>query len=277
MEQSKSRIFSTSDEFSQGSVLSTCPITSYLNDLSKSLNELRMGCFIDFTCVNHLFYADDICLLAPSAFGLQKLLDVCTNFGTSHDIMFHPIKSKCVVFKPTRCNLVIPHVTLDNRQLESASEIKYLGIVLSSDMKDDIDVKRQLRSLYISANTILRKFARCTVPVKCKLIESYAMNFYCSYLWCNSNAQVLSRLRVAYNNIYRKILGYGYRDSAGTMFASNGIDNFEAKMREVCYGFKQRVAKSNNVIICAISDNFWMSNSYVHAYWNSKLYTCHYA
>ena len=38
-------------------------------------------------------YADDICLLALSALGLQKLLDVCYNFNQCNDIVFNSLKS----------------------------------------------------------------------------------------------------------------------------------------------------------------------------------------
>ena len=33
--------------------------------------------YINLYCNNHLYNADDICLLAPSASAMQSLLDVC--------------------------------------------------------------------------------------------------------------------------------------------------------------------------------------------------------
>ena len=38
-------------------------------------------------------YADDICLLAPSASAMQSSLDVCYDYGSDNDILFNPIKS----------------------------------------------------------------------------------------------------------------------------------------------------------------------------------------
>ena len=38
---------------------------------------LSIGCFIGQHCLNNILYADDICCIAPSCKGLQKLLDVC--------------------------------------------------------------------------------------------------------------------------------------------------------------------------------------------------------
>ena len=37
--------------------------------------------------MNHGMYADDICLMAPSAIGPQKMLDVCLNFSLRNDVM----------------------------------------------------------------------------------------------------------------------------------------------------------------------------------------------
>ena len=47
--------------------------------------------------MNHVMYADDICLMSSSAIGLQRMLDVCLDFSIRNDIKFNPIKSVCVV------------------------------------------------------------------------------------------------------------------------------------------------------------------------------------
>ena len=45
-----------------------------------------------------MMHADDVCLLALSALGLQKLLDACYNFSQSNDIIFNSLNLVCVVF-----------------------------------------------------------------------------------------------------------------------------------------------------------------------------------
>ena len=47
-------------------------------------------------------YADDICLMALTATAMQKLLDVFDNCGAANDILFNPLKSDCIVYKPTK-------------------------------------------------------------------------------------------------------------------------------------------------------------------------------
>ena len=267
-----SEFFKTCNGVRQGGILSPKLFAVYIDDLSVVLNALNVGCYIDFKCVNHFFYADDMCLLAPSALGLQLLINVCEKYGLSHDILYNPIKSKCMVISPNNYRLSIPSVKLNDSQLLYTDNIKYLGVVLNNTFRDDCDIQRQLRSLYASANTIMSKFAFCSLSVKCLLVESYCMNFYCSYLWCDYNKSKLSKIRVAYNNIYRKILGYGRRDSASNMFVSNGIDTFEARLRLSCHRFIKRVNSSNNEIVNCISGNSWVINNYAWKHWDSMLY-----
>ena len=49
----------------------------YLNDLSTELNKIKTGCYVGEVLLNHLMFADDICVFCPSVRGLQSILDVC--------------------------------------------------------------------------------------------------------------------------------------------------------------------------------------------------------
>ena len=65
----------------QGGVLSPYLYALYLDELSEKLNLVRAGCCIGSTCLNHLMFADDICLFAPTLKGMQCLLDVCCAYA----------------------------------------------------------------------------------------------------------------------------------------------------------------------------------------------------
>ena len=84
-------------------------------------------------------YADDICLLAPSAIDLQRMLDVCFNFGIRNDItsMFNPIKSVCVVSKSRSNKLYCSTVSLEGGILEYTAHTKYLGFTFSMNFQCD--------------------------------------------------------------------------------------------------------------------------------------------
>ena len=81
--------------------------------------------------MNHDIYADGLCVLVPSAIGLQLMLDVCFNFSTCNDIIFNPVKSVCVAFQHKKSKLFCLNVTLDNNVLEYIGRTKYLGLCLT--------------------------------------------------------------------------------------------------------------------------------------------------
>ena len=64
--------FSISNGVRQGGVLSPVFFSIYMDELSHILTDSCVGCTISNVYVNHLFYADDIVLLCPSAIGLQS-------------------------------------------------------------------------------------------------------------------------------------------------------------------------------------------------------------
>ena len=48
-----------------------------MDDLSIELNQSGIGGDIGGHLINHLCYADDLCLISLSSAGMQKLLDMC--------------------------------------------------------------------------------------------------------------------------------------------------------------------------------------------------------
>ena len=68
-----------------------------IDDLSVTSNTAKVGCHINNCCANHMLYADDLCVIAPSPRGLQSLLDICSKYGFENDILYNPAKSSCLV------------------------------------------------------------------------------------------------------------------------------------------------------------------------------------
>ena len=68
-----STCFTITNGVRQGGILSPTLFSIYMDDLSFILSESGIGCHIDDLCINHVFYADDLCLMAPCAIALQEL------------------------------------------------------------------------------------------------------------------------------------------------------------------------------------------------------------
>jgi len=64
--QAFSEPFHVSNGGRQGGVLSPYLFAVYLvDDLSNELNNIKAGCYIDELLLNHLMFADDICVFCP--------------------------------------------------------------------------------------------------------------------------------------------------------------------------------------------------------------------
>ena len=118
-----------------------------------------------------LFYADDLCLLAPTAMAQQQTINICYDYGAEHDIVFNA--KKCVVFIPKRYKLSCPTASLAGTVIQNLNSVKYLGITLTDNLQDDEEIMKQTRSLYAHGNVLLRKFGLYSSEVKQQLFQCY--------------------------------------------------------------------------------------------------------
>ena len=95
-----SSYFNISNGVRQGGILSPSLFAIYMDDLSSLLNTSRIGCHISDVCINHVFYADDLCLMAPCAIALQELINICCLYSIEIDLNFNATKSYCMIFTP---------------------------------------------------------------------------------------------------------------------------------------------------------------------------------
>ena len=105
-----------------------------------SLTQCKAECHLNETVTNHVMYADDICLMAPSAIALQKMLNLCYEFCQSNDIILNSIKSQSIAFKPNRFKLYCPAKYLNGNSIDYVERTKYLGY---NDKQDDVEMLRQ--------------------------------------------------------------------------------------------------------------------------------------
>ena len=64
-------------------------------------------------------------------------------------------------------------------------------------------------------------------------------------------------LRVAFNNVYRRILKLVSRRSASTMYVVNNIDILEVLVKKHIFRFMEQLNNSDNTIIKCINSS-WM-------------------
>ena len=245
----------------------------YMDELSHILTDSCVGCTISNVYVNHLFYADDIVLLCPSAIGLQSLINACVTYSNSHSITFNPSKSFCMSFLPRSLKINISYsMQLNGKPLAFKPSCKYLGVILADDFSDDSDLSRQLRAFYSRINYLSRNFSYCSPTVKSMLFSSFCANVYSSHCWFNFKRSTLSKLTVAFNNCFRRFMHYPRFCSASAMYVFNDVRSLPEILRKCIFSFRKRLFCSSNGLICSLLDATRFT-SRLWIYWNTVLFT----
>ena len=195
--------------------------------------------------------------MAPCAIALQELLNICHRYSITADLNFNALKSFCVAFTPKSFKLSFPKLYINTALIPYTDSLKYLGFIFTSSHKDDSDMLRQMRMLYARSNRLVRLFYSCSRNVLIELGRSFCGSFYCSYLWTHYNKASFSKIRVAYNDLYRKILHVSRRSSASAMFVNNNIPTFECLIHRDIFSFTSRLKVSTNLLINTI-ENCWL-------------------
>ena len=250
----RSEPFTMSNGLRQGSVLSPKLYCLYSEKLNRILNTAGIGCYIKGVAMNNFSYADDLVLLCPCASALNDLLALCSAFASKSYIVFNTMKTECMCICPKAMKLTtLPEIYLHQSKIEYVDQFKYLGHILDTSFTDDFDMSKELRNLYARGNMLTKQFRTLDDQVKIQLFKTYCYPLYCASLWSNFRAASLRRLRVAYNAIFRRLLGVRLWDpeeerlgSMSALFVQRGVRSFQELHRFMAYSSMQRVASSDN-------------------------------
>lgn len=239
----------------QGGLTSPRIFNIYVNNLLVELSSTHVGCHVDGVSLNNLSYADDMVLLSPTIGGIRKLLTICERYAEQHGLKYNPTKSELLVFKgKNKSPSYIPHVKLNGLPLNRVTQFKYLGHIVTEDLKDDLDMERERRALAVRGNMLARRFAGCSAPVKITLFKAFCQIFYTSSLWANHTQKADSALRIQYNNAFRALLRLPPYCSASGMFADAHTDDYFAIMRKKVASVVRRSRGSSNSILKVFSE-----------------------
>ena len=126
-------------------VTTQTPCYININDLSQDLAMCTSDCYINKQCMKILCMLMT-CRLALSSNSPQQMFDVCFTFSIRCAIMFNPMKSGCVVFKPKSIKI---HFLTVSYILEYISYLKYVDFAFRLKVQDDDGMLRQMLILCI--------------------------------------------------------------------------------------------------------------------------------
>lgn len=221
---------------------------------------------------NNVCFADDICLLTTSILALKKLLVICEQFASSHDLTFNARKTVCQCFCGWEYDETRPLIRFGGNILQWQECARYLGYDMNCRDRDSDEILRRRRELYTKANLLASYFMRCSESVKRVLFKTFFSSVYCMSLWSPVRKGVLEKVRVAYNDACRIIFMIGRRESATKMFANLRLNDFTAVRRRAAYSLFNRCVNSENSIIKNIINSEIFLTSSIYKNWMQLLY-----
>jgi len=131
----------------QGRVLRPYLFSVSLDDLSLEPTNIKGECYIgEIFLLNHMMFADDICVFWTSVCGLQGILDVCQAYAELHWNILNCSKTICMTLRlRAQKARSSRYWHCGVQRAKSVSHYKYLGIVLDTELSDDRAIQRQLR------------------------------------------------------------------------------------------------------------------------------------
>jgi len=176
-----------------------------MDSLGIMLTELDVGCKIGRRFSNNLWYADDLVLLAPRVTALQKLINLCHNYASEHNISFNEKKTVCMRFEVLSPKVKhFPIICLNSKPLQRVDSYCYLGYDMSSSIKhyDFKEIDKRCHALRVRANMLASRFSKVSDDVKKLLFKTYFSTIYCSSLWIPQTQSCLQKVRVTHNDCF---------------------------------------------------------------------------
>ena len=129
----------------QEGVLSPYLFSVYIDDFIKELQQSGHGVHVGTVSVGCILYADDIVLLSGNCYGLQKMVDIWSDYGNRFGIRFNSSKSQSTVFGGRSPSHFV--VKLNEAPVPYVDTVKYLGVFINS-RTNCVDPSAALRKFF---------------------------------------------------------------------------------------------------------------------------------
>jgi len=95
--------------------------------------------------------------------------------------------------------------TLNSCNLHYVSHFKYLGHVICDTLKDDKDIKREIKNLYARTKILINRFNKSSKNVKLTF-RSFCLSMYDVPLWKHYSVTTINKFVSCYNKCIKKFM-----------------------------------------------------------------------
>ena len=234
----------------QGGVNSPLLFNFYLSKMIRDICSSEMGCKLGLQPLPIVAFADDLVALAPTQSALQFLLNKICSHLNQLDLTVNPTKTKVMVFSKGRSNELSRNINLyiGSSKLEVVQSYKYLGVIMSYNLNNSLDVQRLARAFLRQAFACMHKFEKYPANVKLFLFQTYCMSFYGSELWtdlkgCHNN---FSSLEINFHKFIKRILGLPIRSSNHSACIAAEMQTFKHIRNSKMFNFIFQLKRTNS-------------------------------
>jgi hypothetical protein len=235
----------------QGAVLSPFLFNIYVDGIISELKREGLGCWIGDTYYGALIYADDITLLSPTVYSLQRMINICERFGANVGLQFNAKKTVCIEFhESVKCsdNIKEPDIFLNGNKIEWSKHVKHLGHTLSCCLSSDKDIDLKKGKFIGCVNNIATEFQFAHPVTKAKLLQIYGCSFYGSNLW-NFYGFSCDRLYKTWNISLRKLFKLPPQAHTRYLDVICNVRHIRFSLKLRFLSFIQTLFRTNNQLI----------------------------
>ena len=242
-----SETFGVTNGVRQGGILSPLLFGVFIDDLLNKLQNSGFGCRMGHLYVGALGFADDLILLCPTEYGIQKMLKICESYAAEHDLIFNGAKSKLLIFNPQKVYESDPKLELNGELIPNVKSAVHLGNTLHVTNNQEC-IDEGIKKFNSQANMFLSRFKTCSPSVRSKLFQQYCMSLYGCQLWpLWSNKMDI--LKTKFSIALRRVWSLPARTHRDLLPLISGMQPLEVAIQSRILKFVKTLEESENEIV----------------------------
>ena len=128
-------------------------------------------------------------------------MEVCTDYAATHYVVFNSNKTKTLYFSSKYLKIRNESVlTVNNQPVRFVKSVTYLGVTITDNLSEDMDIRPRVSSIYCTANMLRSRFFKCSANVTNILFRHFCTCMYGINLWSRYSHSSIEGLRVVYDN-----------------------------------------------------------------------------